>query len=178
MTIYANRGRTFEEYIEYSNRHYESGGDGLIFKQHTHFLPIRDRRGKVVSCKVDQKAICDYVGIFHGKAVAIEAKETQKGNIRFDAVQPHQADFLERFERLGGKAFVVVSFDFKRFFCIPWNYWYAWYMKHTHNISNIAAVYDWPVPDKKSVRIEDLLPEWEVKAGITGALDYLAILKG
>jgi recombination protein U len=177
MTIYANRGRTFEEYIEYSNRHYESGGDGLIFKQHTHFLPIRDRRGKVVSCKVDQKAICDYVGIFHGKAVAIEAKETQKGNIRFDAVQPHQADFLERFERLGGLAFVVVSFDFKRFFCIPWEYWWAWSMK-AQGKDAPHEYWGWVLPDKKSVRPEDLLPEWEVEAGVTGALDYLAILKG
>ena len=177
MTIYANRGQTFESYIEYSNDKYYRKGEGLIFKQHTHFLPIRDRFGKIVSCKVDQKAICDYVGIFNGIAVAIEAKETKNGRIRFDAVQPHQADFLFKFRKMGGQSFVVVSFDFKRFFCIPWVYWWAWSEK-AQDVDMPDEYWGWELPDKKSVRPEDLLPEWEVKPGKDGALDYLATLKG
>lgn len=176
MTTYANRGKTFETYIEYCNEIYKMQREGLIVKQHTHFLPIRNKKGKVVSCKVEETAICDYLGMFHGQPVAIEAKETKKGSIRFDAVQSHQADFLRDFETMGGKAFVVISFDFKRFFCVPWRYWNAWYLTQ-YNAFNAEAVDGWPIPSKKSVRPEELLPEWEVKAGLYGALDYLACMR-
>ena len=176
MTIYANRGGTFEAFLEYCNDIYKNRGEGILVKQHTHFLPIRDHRGKVVSCKVDKKAICDYMGMFHGQPVAIEAKEIKQGNIRFDAVQPHQAKFLTEFEHMGGRSFVLVSFDFKQFFCVPWCYWEAWYLKQQGKYKADAAG-GWSIPSKKSVRPEELLPEWEVKAGLYGALDYLACMR-
>lgn len=176
MTIYANRGQTWEAFLEYCNDIYKNRGEGIIVKQNTHFIPIRDHRGKVVGCKVDKKAICDYLGMFHGQPVAIEAKESKQGNIRFDAVQMHQAEFLEEFERMGGRAFVLVSFDFKRFFCIPWYYWYAWYVEQTYNFG-VESARGWKVPNKKSVRPEELMPEWEVKAGPNGMLDYLACMR-
>ena len=177
VTNYANRGSHFEKLIEYSNNVYAQKERALIFKQHTHIVPIRNGKGKIVSAKICEKAIADYMGTVRGTPVAIEAKETKQAALAYNAVKPHQADFLTKFEKVGGgKSFVVISYSMKKFYCIPWKYWGAWYQK-AEGKSAATEIDGWTIPKKKSVRPEDLLPEWEVQTGLYGSLHYLACME-
>lgn len=92
---HANRGRPFEELLKMANARYQAAGRAVVHKVPTEFLPIRDARGEVVSCKVEEKSCVDFLGRYLTIPVAIEAKHTDDKRIRFDRVEPHQASFMD-----------------------------------------------------------------------------------
>ena len=180
MTVYANRGMTFESYIEYANERYRNHGVAVVVKQPTPFKPIRNRQGQVVSCKVEEKATVDYLGRYRGVPVAIEAKHTSTNRIRFDAVQDHQAKFLDDFVGEYGVGFgaVLVSFQMERFFLVPWCFWKEardlWRKSRgTKRMINSYAM-TWETTGKASVSADELLPEWEIKQNNKYGLAYLS----
>lgn len=59
---HANRGRPFEELLKLASARYQIAGRGVVRKVPTEFLPIRDARGEVVSCKVEEKSCVDFLG--------------------------------------------------------------------------------------------------------------------
>lgn len=92
---FANRGRDFEDFVIQVNDLYTRSGKAVVYKVSTEFLPIRDSTGQIKSCKVEHKSCVDFLGRYNGTPVAVEAKQTHTGRIDFDAVQPHQAAFLD-----------------------------------------------------------------------------------
>lgn len=179
---YANRGMNLEQIIRYSNLRYRDSGLAIVVKQPTEFLPIRNGRGQIVSCKVESKASVDFIGRMGNVPVAIEAKETQSNNIRFDRVEDHQAEFLDDFTDQGeGEGLVVVSFSLERFYAIPWPFWsaarQAWIDKPKSKVNVCHKGQEWTTPGKASVRMDELLPEWEIPFGGMIGLDYLEGLK-
>lgn len=178
MRSHANRGMSFESYLEYTNNVYKSDGIAVITKQPTPFKPIWDRRTKrIVNCKVDEKATVDYIGRYRDIPVAIEAKETAIDNIRFDRVQSHQQRFLDGFTKHEyGFGAVIVSFNMQRYFLVPWVFWKAaieawnemsWIKKIKGKNEKICIKVEykgmtWVTPGKASVKAAELLPEWEI----------------
>lgn len=181
---YANRGSALESFIEYANNSYKRKGIAVIEKQYVEMLPIRDGRGKVVACKVGEKSTVDYLGRIGNIPIAIEAKNTNEGSIRFDRIQQHQAQFLDDFTRDGaGLGFVLLSFNFKKFFLVPWNpFWQGAYnarvrpgASRTTPVSISAFGTTWDIPKKNSVRIDEIPAEFEVSGNDhTFGLHYLA----
>ena len=180
MTVYANRGMTFESYIEYSNERYRNYGKAVVSKQPTPFKPIRNRKGQVVSCKVEQKGTVDYLGRYRDIPVAIEAKHTSTDRIRFDAVQDHQAAYLDDFVGEYGLGFgaVLVSFKMERFFLVPWQFWVEarelWKKARGKKVTVASHGMVWETTGKASVSADELLPEWEVKPNSKYGLAYLS----
>lgn len=184
VVSHANRGKGFESYITHANNAYRNDGVAVIEKQYVEMLPIRDRTGRVVSCKVGEKSSVDYIGRLWSTPIAIEAKETQAGAIRFDAVKRHQAAFLEDFMAGGrGISLVVVSFDTRRFFAVPAVFWLvarkAWQdaqrkgRRKADKITVTCHGQTWTTPGKASATPEDLLPEWEITLNGRYGLHYL-----
>lgn len=166
---YANRGRALEDFIRYANTRYEQRQVACIQKLATEFIPLRDGRGKIYNVKVEHKSTVDFIGRYKQYPIAIEAKNSNEDSIRFDAVQPHQADYMDKFTAQPGTiGFVLVSFNLKRFFAIPWAFWGAAYNLRVRqdNRKTIALIcefdQEWNIPTKKSVRMEELNPEWEI----------------
>lgn len=178
---YANRGATLETFIQYANQSYRREGIAFIQKQNTGFIPLRDGYGKVYSVKVDKKATFDFMGRYKGYPIAIEAKNTNTDSIRFDAVQPNQADDLDAFTSEAGTiGLVLVSFNLNRFFAVPWAFWGSAYdlrvrrNEKTTSVNIHAHGQEWHVPQKYSVRAEELNPAWEVSShDWTFGLHYL-----
>jgi len=159
----ANRGRVLEQLVEIANRQYRARGVAVVHKVPTEWLPIRDRQGNVVSAKVTQKATVDFVGIYRCMAIAFDAKETAGHRIRWDRVEPHQAEFLDDWERAGGLAFILVEFTSTRqYFVIPWSRWRAGWERSKHN-----------GPASVSLAELEKVPEYIVKGTMRAALDYL-----
>lgn len=165
---YANRGMTFETYIEYVNTRYRASGIAIIEKQNTKFIPIRNYKGKVTNCKVEEKATVDYIGRYLNVPIAIEAKHTSSNRISFSEVKDHQATFLDDFtsNRLGFGA-VLVSFNMERFFLVPWSFWKRgrdlWKSSRGKKDTVHAYKMEWTTTGKASVSADELLPEWECK---------------
>lgn len=181
-TYYGNRGRTFEEFITYANKRYQQRGEAVIWKVPTAFLPIRNGKGKIISCKVEEKSCVDYLGRVGSWPIAIEAKHTASNTIRWDAVQEHQNQFLTDFMGDGeGLSLVLVSFNLERFFAVPWECWRvgrdAWKEAQRKGIKNADVIFvldhDWETNGKASLKAEDLDPSWEIKMGGFIGLDYL-----
>lgn len=176
---YANRGQSLEQFIKYANARYQLVGEATIVKIPTEILPIRDGRGRVVNAKVCSKSTVDFIGRVQSTPVAIEAKHTKQKSLRFDAVQDHQAAFLDDFVRGGaGIGLVLVSFNLDAFYAIPWAFWRearnAWRMEPKEKRKVTIDGTTWITPGKASVKQEELLPEWKVEVGGTIGLDYLA----
>ena len=167
---YGNRGMPFETYIKYACDRYRHRKIAVIDKQNTAFIPIRDYRGKIINVKVEKKATVDYLGRYKSIPTAIEAKHTATDTIRWDAVQEHQADYMDDFSGEPGTiGMVVVSFGLKRFFAIPWIFWKTAYdarvrpgSSRTSPVSVSAFGTTWDIPKKNSVRMDEIPPEFEV----------------
>lgn len=168
---YANRGQEFEILIRGANECYRRNRVASIEKLATEFLPIRDHRGKVVDVKVEEKSKVDFIGRYYNIPIVIEAKSTFENNIRFDAVAEHQADYMDEFTAQPGTiGMVVVSFNLRHYYAIPWVFWQAAYnarvrpgAKRTSPVPVVEAFgQKWTVPPKFSVRMDELNPAWKV----------------
>ena len=167
---YANRGQTLEAFLKYANECYRQKGVAHIEKQNTEFIPIRDGRGKLVSCKVEHRATFDFLGRYKHYPIAIEAKHSSDNSIRWDRLEDNQADDMDDFIKEPGTiGLVVVSFGLKRFFVIPWVFWQAAYNarvrpggSRTAPVTVSAFGTTWAVPPKNSVRADELDPTWEI----------------
>ena len=166
---YANRGRSFEEFIRYANDSYVWDKLAIIDKLPTEFIPIRNSSGKVCNVKVEHKSRVDFIGRFKNHPIAIEAKNTNEGMIRFDAVQPHQAAYMDAFtEAPGTIGLILLSFNLERFYAVPWAFWgYAYDLRVRRNDKTTIALVqafdqEWYIPQKFSVREDELNPEWQI----------------
>ena len=167
---YANRGQPFEEFLRFANDRYAKKKVAIIDKLPTEFVPIRNAAGKVCSVKVEQKSKVDFIGRYRNIPIAIEAKHVSEDVIRWDAVQPHQADYMDAFTAEPGTiGLVLVSFSLKRFFVIPWAFWKAAYDARVRPgatkstpVTTEAFGQTWTTPQKFSARIEELNPLWEI----------------
>lgn len=167
---YANRGQPLEDLVKFASERYRHYGIAVITKQATKFIPIRNANGKIVSCKVDEKATVDFQGRYKNIPIAIEAKHTSTNAIRFDEIQEHQADFMDDYcKQPGTIGLVIVSFGMKRYFVIPWVFWQAAYnarvrpgSSRTTSVTVSAFGKTWDIPKKFSVRVDELEPSWEI----------------
>ena len=180
---YANRGQPFEEFLRFANMRYEQRKVAVIDKMPTEFIPIRGRDGKVCSVKVEHKSKVDFIGRYKAHPIAIEAKNSNEDNIRWDRVESHQADYMDSFtEEPGTIGLVVVSFGLNRFFAIPWIFWQAAYNarvrpggSRTTPVTVSAFGATWNIPKKNSVRIDEIPAEFEIpNHDFTYGLHYLA----
>ena len=167
---FGNRGMGLEDFMEFACNIYKNKNIAVIDKQHTCFKPIRNFQGKIVNCKVEKKATVDYLGRYKNIPIAIEAKHTSTDSIRWDEVQPHQADYLDAFtEEPGTIGMVVISIGMKRFFAIPWQAYRCAYnarvrpgSSRTAPASISAFGTTWDIPKKNSVRVDEIPPEYEI----------------
>lgn len=167
---YANRGQPLEELLEFANDRYRHKRMAHIEKLCTEFKPLRNGTGKIVGCKVERKASFDFLGRYKSHPIAVEAKNTNEPNIRWDRVEENQADDMDSFTAEPGTiGLVVVSFNHNRFFAIPWVFWQAAYNarvrpggSRTAPVTVSAFGQTWTIPPKNSVRADELLPEWQI----------------
>ena len=179
--LYANRGTAFEMFIGFANDQYAKDKVAIIQKIPTEFIPIRDRYGKVCTVKVEKKSTVDFMGRYKQYPIAIEAKETKSGSIRFDAVQQHQAAFLDAFTAQEGViGIILIAFDLKRFYAVPWAFWSdAYRLRVMRNDKTTETTIKhhgqtWKIPKKYSLREDELLPEWRVPGNaVSVGLNYL-----
>ncbi|SNY19336.1 recombination protein U [Orenia metallireducens] len=113
---YGNRGDWLEEAIEESNNQYILQGLALVQKIATpvKVLNINQTTGRITNGFYEKKSTVDYIGVWNGKPLAFDAKET-KVETRFDLsnVKEHQYLFLSSWVANGGLGFLIIHFATK-----------------------------------------------------------------
>lgn len=120
MTL-GNRGMAFEMLINLSNEMYQRGGVALINKRPTPVKVIKSKGSQVINGFYEAKSTVDYDGVYKGRAIAFEAKSTEK-DTRFDLknIAQHQLDYLEKAEKMGAICFFLIEFSKdKSVFAVP-----------------------------------------------------------
>lgn len=104
----ANRGMGFERVVEAANAAYLAKGWGVIQKVATPWKVLR-RGAQIVSAFPEGKSTVDFVGAAAGKAIAFDAKSCKQDRFPLANIEPHQIEFLRRWEQQGGIAFLLIE---------------------------------------------------------------------
>ena len=111
-----NRGMTLESEINDSNEYYREIDKAIIYKKPTPIkivkvdYPSRDK-AMIKEAFFTVPSTTDYNGIYKGKYIDFEAKETRsKTSFTLDNIHPHQIEHLRRIENHQGIAFLIVRF--------------------------------------------------------------------
>lgn len=112
----ANLGENFETEINESNEYYLNKGIAAIYKKPTPVqivkvdYPARNK-AKIVEAYYKTPSTTDYNGIYKEKYIDFEAKSCRELNFSFERIYEHQIRHLERIEKLGGIAFLIIEFS-------------------------------------------------------------------
>lgn len=109
------RGMLFENELNKSNEYYLNQDKAVIYKKPT---PVRivkveypsRSHAKIVEAYYQIPSTTDYNGIYRGKYIDYEAKETESLSFPFRNIFPHQVEHLLRIDKQGGIAFVIIYF--------------------------------------------------------------------
>lgn len=112
----ANLGNDFETEINESNEYYLNKGIAVIHKKPTPVqivkvdYPARNK-AKIVEAYYKTPSTTDYNGIYREKYIDFEAKSCRELNFSFDRIYEHQIRHLEKIDKLGGIAFLIIEFS-------------------------------------------------------------------
>lgn len=116
---HANRGAFLEHIIDMANNKYRNAGIADIRKVPTPFKPLKTTGNKVTG-HFEKPTWVDYSGVYNGKAIIFDAKQTALKNFPLDNLSYHQYDLLESWSLKGAVAFLVVYFSkYDKYYYLP-----------------------------------------------------------
>lgn len=108
----ANRGMDFEADINQSCLYYEEKGVALITKRPTPINVVKvdySHGAKITNAYFEKQSTTDYNGVYQGRYLDFEAKETKsKTSFPISNIAPQQVAHLEKVEKNGGFAFFLI----------------------------------------------------------------------
>lgn len=165
---YANRGMSLEEDISLSNEYYRINDQAIVYKKPT---PITIAKVNYPSrCEAVIKeayfktpSTTDYNGIYKGKYIDFEAKETKSKTIfPLNNIHKHQIKHLEAIIKHGGIGFLIVRFTVLK----------ATYLLPAEKLLNFINT-----NSRKSIPLEYFKKEgYIIKDKYNPRVDYLEIL--
>jgi recombination protein U len=111
----SNRGMSFENEINISNDYYRENDIALITKRPTPINVVKvdySKGNKIVDAYFEKQSTTDYNGIYKGKYIDFEAKNTKnKTSFPLSNITNHQINHLQKVKQHGGIAFFLVKFE-------------------------------------------------------------------
>lgn len=108
----SNRGMLLEEDIIDSSNYYNDLGLCLIYKRPTPIKVVRmdkTNKSKISEAYFSEKSTTDFNGIYKGRYLDFEAKETiNKTSFSFHNIRENQIEHLLKVEKLGGIGFFII----------------------------------------------------------------------
>ena len=104
-----------EEWINESNEYYSENDIALITKRPTPINIVKvdySKGAKIVDAYFEKQSTTDYNGVYKGKYLDFEAKNTKnKTSFPLANITPHQIIHLKRVNQHGGIAFFIIAFE-------------------------------------------------------------------
>ncbi|RWZ60301.1 Holliday junction resolvase RecU [Halobacillus fulvus] len=113
---FSNRGMSLEEDINVTNDFYLQSGQAVIHKKPTPVQIVNvdypKRSAAVIKeAYFKQASTTDYNGVYEGKHIDFEAKETKnKTSFPLNNVHQHQIDHMKAVDQHGGISFLIIRF--------------------------------------------------------------------
>lgn len=110
---YANRGMMLESDINQSNKYYLDHNIALIYKKPTPIKVVKVEYPKNVikEAYFNEPSTLDYNGIYKGKYLEFDAKETQSNtSFPISNIHKHQLEHIRKVIYFGGITFLIVRF--------------------------------------------------------------------
>ncbi len=113
---YKNRGMSLENYINDSNTYYLEKDIAVIHKKPTPIQVVNveypaKNKTKITEAFFKKPSTTDYNGIYKGKYIDFEAKETKsKTSFCLNNIHDHQLEHLKKVMEHGGIAFLIIEF--------------------------------------------------------------------
>lgn len=110
MSKYANKGKGFEDLVEYANKQYETKGIALVQKISTPWTVVRKGK-KIVSAFPNGKSTLDFRGtVKNGISISFDCKETtEEKGLPLANIQPHQINYMRSALQMGESTFILVN---------------------------------------------------------------------
>lgn len=109
----ANMGMNFENDVSKSCEYYRINKVAVIYKRPTPIKVVKmdeNKKGMIKEAYFQEKSVTDYVGIYKGKYIDFECKETIHDIIPYKMIREQQYSHLKDIISLGGIGFFLVSF--------------------------------------------------------------------
>lgn len=108
---YGKRGMTLESDINSTNKYYLENDIAVIHKKPTPTKVIKLVGNRIKDGFYEIPSTTDYNGIYKGKYIDFEAKETKsKTSFPLNNIHPHQIKHLEKIYVHGGISFIIIRF--------------------------------------------------------------------
>lgn len=141
-------GKLFEKMLETACDKYSDEKVAKVSKtvEPLRVIGVLSTQPEVFKCVAEKETEPDFKGIMaSGRAVAFESIAAGQDRIEWGAVTECRRWHLESHYRMNGLAFVMISFNLRKFYRVPWWVW-----------RDMKALYD-----RKYLKAEDI-PEFEV----------------
>lgn len=160
-------GVIFENALNISNEYYRIHDIAIIYKKPTPVqivkvdYPLRSK-AKIVEAYYKTPSTTDYNGIYKGKYIDFEAKETNNLSFSFKHIFEHQLNHLVKVRKHNGIAFVIIYFKkVNEIYIIDIDIFYKLYLENLNSgVKSISL--------EKARQIGKLAP-----MGYTPPIDYL-----
>lgn len=125
-TISKAKGKHFEERLDASFEYYRDKGFAIVEKTPEPMRVIkRLENGKFIAV-FEKKAQPDYKGVIKGgRTVMFEAKFTSMDRMEQSRVLQGQVEYMERYQRLGARCYIVCGFNCGEVYNVPFETWKA-----------------------------------------------------
>lgn len=113
---YDNRGMNLEADLNATNEYYRNMDIGVIYKKPTPITIVKvdypSRYEAVIKeAYFRTPSTTDYNGVYKGKYIDFEAKETKLNYFPLNNIHNHQINHLKKVIKNGGIGFIIVSFS-------------------------------------------------------------------
>ena len=113
------RGNGLERIIDMTNNQYRNSGIADVRKVPTP-VQITENKGKEIVGRLEKATWVDYSGVYQGKAIIFDAKETSQGRFPISKLADHQYSLLESWHKNGAIAFLIVHFTVEdKYYYLP-----------------------------------------------------------
>ncbi|WP_027963345.1 Holliday junction resolvase RecU [Halalkalibacillus halophilus] len=170
IDAHANRGMTLEKEIVETNQYYLDSDRAVIHKKPTPVQVVQvdypKRSAAVIKEAYYQRpSTTDFNGLYKGKHIDFEAKETNKNVLPFQNIHVHQVEHMKKIENHGGISFFIIRFKKKNetYFLRLRPFLYVWEEKY--------------LGDRKSIPYEFIVEHGIViPFRLQAKVDYLSII--
>lgn len=112
--IFKNKGMDLESMLNNSNNYYLAKDEAVIYKKPTPIGVVKvsySNNHKIINKGYfKEQSTLDYNGIYKGKYIDFEAKETKTLSFPFTNISLHQINHLDKVIHHGGIAFLIIAF--------------------------------------------------------------------
>ena len=164
---YSNRGMNLENDLNITNEYYLNNDIAVIYKKPTPITINKVNYPSRIDAVITEAhfkipSTTDYNGIYKGKYIDFEAKETKLKSFPLSNIHKHQVDHLEKIINHGGIGFIIVSFtSLDKVFLLEAKYLIEYIKTNT----------------KKSIPIDFFIEKgYIIKYNYSPRLDYLSII--